>query len=100
MTATTAPAALTPRERQALRALHAHLLREQRPATARELAGHLGLRVPSFAHHLIVRLAAKGYVRLDGGGSRGFSLVGLELAPRYVGESGERLCEAVGGGEA
>lgn len=86
---------LTPRQRQVLRAIHDHLLREQRAITVRALAKALGLRANFFVIQLLDALARKGFLTSTNGVRDGVRICGLVLEARYEGEEGLRLQEAL-----
>lgn len=88
--------ALTPRQREVLRALVAYVLRHQRMPTIRELLALIGVTATNGVMCHLDALVRKGYLRRTNE-SRGMTLPGVRIRMDYADdEHGARLKSALG----
>jgi repressor LexA len=67
--------ALTPKEQEALVAIHRHVAEHAYPPSVRELAAALGLRSASSALHLLQKREGKGQLRREAGRPRALAVI-------------------------
>lgn len=86
------PPPLTPRQRQILAFLHAHLERHGRTPSGPEIARRFGFSQPATAYQHLRQIAAKGYLRLEQTGrNRLLRIALLEPARRLLEPAWPRL---------
>src|SRR5690606_2133478 len=78
------PPPLTPRQRQILESLHAHLARPGRTPSGPEIARRFGFSQPASAYQHLRQIAAKGYLRLEQTGKNRLLRIALLEPARHL----------------